>query len=1003
MLTVALPQAPADFRDLDLVRRLNSYAAGETTWHADGTVPGRSVQEACGALGQRLSGLVENVLNPVLARATARELETFTMHDRRHALKVAHLMWHTLDVDHRHRLTPSEIGLLIFTAYLHDLGMALSPAERERRLEATSELWDVGRIDPQVRSWIETLQTAAGNESLPEQARLRATVELYEAQEVVLAEDTRGRHATRERYEELVAEIDGAIRAGSAGLPELRFCASFDGDSFLAQAIDICVSHNESADALAARDRADAGRERFTRELPVGRSTADLLLVAASLRLCDILDFDRERTPAFLFHYLLQGRRGGPVDRSELEWAKHLAVADWVLEPSAVRFRIRSHSPIVHHAVVTFCADIEDEISRTRAALSAVGAAWPLALPDRVVADVHAEGYRYLPYGFRLDDQRIYELMMGRALYRDPLVAIRELLQNAVDACRLRDAHTRMNEPAVVPRTTGRIRVHYSPPSELEPATLSVSDSGTGMDQLAIENWLLRVGRSYYRSAEFTRLRAEFRRSAVDFAPVSEFGIGFMACFLLSDQVEIRTAMWKPVRGDTRVRHLRLDGPHRLIRLEEETNDGLHPFSGTEVRLYLNHAGRDTSADPPTPDEIRTYIRSVCKELPYSIELLLSADDPHEVETVEPNFDPPEVPTHLEPAATTIDVHDDTVGLDGQIVLIDPCLGRELERTEAERTPVAVDESPDSPTEGRRFPTEAPSALIRGGFVVGKVPGLPTSYRVSVGAAATLRMTWEQHDSLRYPAPTLPRTGVIDEAAFSRAVVAAWLGPLLDRADAGEELCFGLLDGPRLEPPQRWLESRSALSIFRFVWGAWKASLQSGKDKYPDSRLEEWLRGEGSELPLARIYRTLAEDLATWILPRICSLSVGREGEFYAGPPAPGWVHALAAWYDYSSEPRRWPHIVGFRGEIADLVAYEYAGRVWFNRDHASALASWTHGELERVTSPIQKMLRAYELHRPAILTRQESALLERLHATVGNEGVGSLHRRYQLGHLLPR
>jgi hypothetical protein len=512
------------------------------------------------------------------------------------------------------------------------------------------------------------------------------------------------------------------------GLPELRSCASFDGDSFLAQAVDLCVSHNESADVLAARDSADAGRERFTRELPVGRSTADLLLVAASLRLCDILDFDRERTPRILFHYLLHGRQGPPVDRSELEWAKHLAVADWVLEPSTVRYRVRSHSPIVHHAVVTFCAEIEDEITRTRAALSAVGADWPLVLAERVVADVHAEGYRYLPYGFQLDDQSIYDLMMGRALYSTPLVAIRELLQNAVDACRLRDAHTSMNQPEVVPRTTGRISVHYSPAIEPEPAILTVSDSGTGMDQLAIENWLLRVGRSYYRSTEFARLRAEFRQSNVDFAPVSEFGIGFMACFLLADQVEIRTAMWKPLRGDTRVRHLRIDGPHRLIRVEEEANEGLRPFSGTEVRLHLGRAEQDGSVSPLTPDGVRTYVRSVCKELPYSVDLLLSPNDSTDVETVEPDLGAPDVPSHLRPAATTLDVTDESVGFTGQITLVDPCLGRELERTEAEITPVTVREHADDPFSDTVDPTsrgEAPSELIRGDSWSGRCQACP--------------------------------------------------------------------------------------------------------------------------------------------------------------------------------------------------------------------------------------------------------------------------------------
>jgi len=871
-------------------------------------------------------------------------------------------------------------------------------------LDSASDLWDAVQVDQRVRSWIETLQTEAGNDDLPQAARRRATAELYEAQEVLLADDTRARHASPERYSELVAEINAAITVGEVELPELRVCASFDGDSFLAQAIDVCVSHNESADALAARDRADAGRQRFARELPVGRSTVDLLLVAASLRLSDILDFDRERTPRILFHYLLHGRQGSLVDRSELEWAKHLAVADWVLEPSAVRYRLRCRSPIVHHAVVTFCGEIEDEIAGTRAALAAVGVSWPFALPERVVADVHAEGYRYLPYAFQLDNERIYELMMGRALYANPLIAIRELLQNSVDACRLRDAHTQMNEPEVTPRTTGRICVRYAPAVEPEPATLTVSDSGTGMDQLAVENWLLRVGRSYYRSAEFAGLRAEFRRSGVDFAPVAEFGIGFMACFMLADQVEVRTAMWRPLRGDTRVRNLRIDGPNRLIRVEEQANDGPRPFSGTEVRLHLNRAVLDTSDDASAPEQVRTYVRSVCKELPYSIDLFLSPTDSTDVETIEPELASPEVPSHLEPAATTLEVRDETTGFTGEIVLIDPCLGQELERTEANAAPVTVREgSDDAPSEvfGAPMRYGAPSTLVRGGFVVGEVPGLPTSYRLSFAGAAKLRLTWETDDSLRYRSPTLSRTGLVDQAALSRAVMASWLQPLLDRTDAGEELCFGLFHGPSLAPLRDWLERYSALSIFKFMWAAWKASLQSGQKAYPESRLEEWLKGKGTPLPLARIRGTIAEGLGQWILPRVCELTVGPQGEFYASAPRLGWSEDLATWFEYPRGAQRWPVIVNFASALTDLSAYEYAGHVWIDKRHERELESWSLDDLGRVSQALKTLLVAREVRRPAVLTKGQFRLLQELRRTVGNLSLGNVYGRRTLDVLL--
>src|ERR1019366_2177060 len=246
---------------------------------------------------------------------------------------------------------------------------------------------------------------------------------------------------------------------------------------------------------------------------------------------------------------------------------------------------------------------------------------WPFILPETVKADIHEDGYHYVPYQFELDDSRVYELLMGRAIYDNPLVAVRELIQNAVDACCYRDALSKLAEPNAKPDTQSRITIRYEEPSgDREYPILRVIDTGTGMDGWLIERWFLKVGRSYYNSTEFARDRAQLRNSGVDFAPVSEFGIGFLSCFLLADRVDVETAMWEPIRGDTRKRHLEIDGPTRLIRIREDGNAGLQRLRGTRVSLTLVRGGKGPTSDaivPPTWDAIRRYLEGVCQELPY--------------------------------------------------------------------------------------------------------------------------------------------------------------------------------------------------------------------------------------------------------------------------------------------------------------------------------------------------------------------------------------------------
>ena len=168
---------------------------------------------------------------------------------------------------------------------------------------------------------------------------------------------------------------------------------------------------------------------------------------------------DRERTPGVLFHYLLP-RVANPADNiSVFEWSKHLAISNWDITETAVVFRGRCKSVVVHHGIVEFCKIIADEIAKTKSTLPVDH--WPFVLSKEVKADIVEEGYSYAPYSFSLDEDRVYNLLMGKNIYEDRLDGLRELVQNAVDACKLRDAMTSLHEPAVTPNNKGRITIRY--------------------------------------------------------------------------------------------------------------------------------------------------------------------------------------------------------------------------------------------------------------------------------------------------------------------------------------------------------------------------------------------------------------------------------------------------------------------------------------------------------------------------------------------------------------
>lgn len=227
-----IPVTPASVSDLDLMKHLDAYAEGRNTWHQDKTPLSDKEKMASRVMHTRIVLIVDQVFAFIMDRVTARELDTFTMHDRVHGRKVAHLMWHILMPERRALLTPPEIGMLVLAAHLHDAGMALSRSERERRLAPDSDLWDRVEAAPTIKGNLKHFRETLTDPKLPESKRIRIESELFQAEEALLAVDTRERHASRDRYVELIDQIRDYHDKDRTRIPDIEECFSFDGDSF---------------------------------------------------------------------------------------------------------------------------------------------------------------------------------------------------------------------------------------------------------------------------------------------------------------------------------------------------------------------------------------------------------------------------------------------------------------------------------------------------------------------------------------------------------------------------------------------------------------------------------------------------------------------------------------------------------------------------------------------------------------------------------------------------
>ena len=984
-----VPERPQRLSDIDLMMRLKAYSEGKATWFPSGQELGFHEQTACQELHVHLTALIERCLHPLMDRVTSREMQGFTMHDRGHGLKVTHLMWHIMEPSRRELLSPGEIALLVVAAHLHDLGMGLSQEERAARLHPESDLWD--KIDSQssYSKALTSLTDLAKKDDLSEPIKTEALYQVQQAQEALLCMDGRERHATRERYDEIINSLEDMHKIDPTNIPNISTLLSFDGNSYKDKLIDICVSHNQDAQVLLDRDATNVDQWRFPTQYPIGCCLADTRLVAAALRLADILDFDRERTPAVLFHYLLPRSADPSENVSVREWSKHLSISNWEIERGKVVFRGRSDSAFIHHTIVEFCRNIEDEISRT---LSVFGSEeWPFCIQPHVEAAIEASGYRYVPYRFSLDEERVYELLMGKNIYRNRLDALRELVQNAVDACKLRDALLLCHDKSVTPSKEQRIIVRYEDPNvRTKAAVLSVIDTGIGMDRSVIENYFLKVGRSYYKSSDFLRTRSLLRRQNIDFSPLSEFGIGFMAVFMLGDRVEVETASSFPARNDTQRRLLRIDGLGRLIEVTEDENTAIPRFFGTRVSVQLTSL--IDQREPPTWNEVETCLRHVCRNLDYPLYLQhVTPSGTTETQILPEGLCVP-IPEYLADAALVIPVDDPQNGLDGQIVLFRARESGEAEAALAEKTPVR---SADYP----HFRSRGSGILLRGGFAIGPVPGLP-EFVLTPSPDARIEVSKDRDQPRSLPVTDLARSRVLQSDDIEDAVFRIWLDALLSSLEDIEAKPIGSPEvHGSLIRRARWLEQYDAFQLYRLARTSWQSAFKdSAKAK---TAITQWESGQGSGLWVDSCYgRSLHWEIFELILPKVTKLAVGPQANYYVLPPRQNWESDLRSWNSFVKDDLVWGDFAQYSETIEDVLCDVYAGARFLNIKYQDRFSDFSHEDIGRLIRIFDSLAHAKSYGRQASVSSSDLPLLDRALSVAGDLTISWLQSRHTLARL---
>ena len=382
---------------------------------------------------QLLAAKVESIVrivSPLLDRIP-ENMSEFTLHDPNHSAKIVEIMAKIIPQQTLTLLNPVEITLLILSAYLHDIGMTCDRDEKEKIIKESVEFSILCKSD----------------------------IDKYNKFNYYINQND---HRSATFIEDHVRRSSNYIKEK---LSNGEHILAVNDIPFWKLLIALCDGHGQPVESL----KDDV---KWPRQTLIGESIVNVQYLSLILRLADILDLDPERTPKIIYEFV---NPQNPI--SIIEWKKHRAIVGHSINPDKILFEAECSSPEVERALRQFMEWIELERKQTIGLLSQyqddISKRYILKLIDPISEDrIRSDGsYISSDLKFHIHFERVMDLLMGQKLYKNPTTALRELLQNSIDAIKIRESiYVNKDE-------------NFSPKIKivLDDERLLISDNGMGM------------------------------------------------------------------------------------------------------------------------------------------------------------------------------------------------------------------------------------------------------------------------------------------------------------------------------------------------------------------------------------------------------------------------------------------------------------------------------------------------------------------------------------------
>ncbi len=446
------------------------------------------------------------------------------------------------------QLSPTDTWLLLLGAYLHDIGMALmwEKVEAEWQTDHFKNYLRQLRSSPD-----QDLRTAAnyilGAEHTSTEQQVSWPLQVSRYTTLIVADYYRSKHgAISGKYIQELGKEWG-LDLSFNGLIQPRLI------SLLGEVAQLHTRSSKEVIRLPYKSighNADYIHPRFAAEM---------------IRMGDLLDVDNNR-----FNPILYKAIGGIPESSQIHIEKHLSTKHILITPDRIEYKADCQTIDVYRAVRSFVTGLIEETDfltkewRSIVPENFLGSA-PRLEKTEILLNGEPDLNEVADLRFNITQERAFQMIEGSNLYGDKYLCIGELLQNAMDACRLqlwRDLNSGCYDAWLCGayqeqgKSQNRSYQNLSPfdidkkiyenypvyirseavqQDGMDLIKITVSDNGTGITVDTLKQ-MCSVGMNYQEKQE---LSIEIDEMPVWLKPTGGFGIGLQSVFLLVDQFEI--------------------------------------------------------------------------------------------------------------------------------------------------------------------------------------------------------------------------------------------------------------------------------------------------------------------------------------------------------------------------------------------------------------------------------------------------------------------------------